>query len=218
MAFLSCAQTLNSTASAQVNEIPGQPHWWGGVVDDAFMQAFIGSHLSAGLPKLPASFEVVSFGLWGEGRGGVRVVQHVKPFTLARVAVAFDATAATYTLSTRNVRRFGLTSVAPFLKAITIDGQALPVQALASGYNYCKLRNAAGSPPAWAVCTNDFMLYERSVANSGPGPQVLYAGPVVAVYGSLGPDTATLRTQAINTANRLFAQACSALLAILRFL
>jgi hypothetical protein len=61
-------QMANSTATAVVNEVPGQPHWWGGVVDDAYMQAFIASHLYIGPPSLPLSFEVVSMGLWSEGR------------------------------------------------------------------------------------------------------------------------------------------------------
>jgi hypothetical protein len=31
-------QAVNSTASAVVDEIPGEPHWWTPVVDDNYVQ------------------------------------------------------------------------------------------------------------------------------------------------------------------------------------
>ena len=61
-------QTANNTAAAVVNEIPGMPHWWGGVVDDAYMQAFIAAHLYIPLPSPPPQFTVTTLGLWSEGR------------------------------------------------------------------------------------------------------------------------------------------------------
>ena len=104
---------------------------------------------------------------WGR-RGGVRVLQHIRPFVTARMHCSFSAADSTYTIQSGNVRRFGLTSaVPPSLKFIVVDGQQLPVATLALGAHYCKL---GGSD--WAICKGDFTLYERSVANSGPGTQV----------------------------------------------
>lgn len=47
----------NGTAGAavQVSEVPGKPHWWPGVVDDAEMQAFLAAHLYTPVPR-PARF------------------------------------------------------------------------------------------------------------------------------------------------------------------
>jgi hypothetical protein len=100
--------------------------------------------------------------------------------------------------------RIGFTDAAPPLNVLVIDGCQLPIVPLSSGKHYCKLGSSL-----WSICFNDdFLLSERSVANSGPGTQITYSGPVVAVYGTQG-DTATtaaLQSVALNVANNLFAQ------------
>ncbi len=132
-------QTVNSTQSAVVNEIPGQPHWWGGVVDDDYMQAFIETHLYGGLPAVPDAFTVVALGLWGEGRGGIRVLQAILPYQKSVIQVASDLSTGTLALllSCSNVRRFGIMDVfaklMPGVKELTIDGTSLPVVFISSG-------------------------------------------------------------------------------------
>lgn len=44
----------------QVSEIPGQGHWFNGVVDDAIMQKFFDENFSETLPALPDKWTVVT--------------------------------------------------------------------------------------------------------------------------------------------------------------
>lgn len=45
--------------AVQVSEVPGQGHWWGGVVDDATMQQFYDKHLHPDAqPKLQDEFVI----------------------------------------------------------------------------------------------------------------------------------------------------------------
>lgn len=89
-------------------------HWWGGIVDDAEMQAFFDAQLArAWPPPLPPSFSVVAASLRVGGAQGVRVLQTQSPPMLAslQVAARWDATGTELLLSvtSRNVRRFALT-------------------------------------------------------------------------------------------------------------
>ena len=46
--------------TVQVSEIPGQGHWFDGIVDDTIMQTFFNTHFSYNLPSLPNTFTVVT--------------------------------------------------------------------------------------------------------------------------------------------------------------
>lgn len=171
LGFLATYQSPTSTHvppfPVPVNEVPGQPHWWGGVVDDAFMQSYIDSHMYTDKAALPATFTVVANGLWGTGRGGVKVLQQLVTRRLSTVSVSLQqGSAITLKLSTRNVRRFGFTRTDLLLGArrwsrsgsgmgttaaasgitnLVIDGQAFSMDAIPTldAGHFCRVTSAA---------------------------------------------------------------------------
>lgn len=120
-----------------MSEIPGQGHWWQGIVDDAEMQAFIDDHASRA-PAPPAtanspSFVVTTIAGWGTGRGGLKIIQVstpamdrttlliapgsarvcactqvAAPRRLAQLRVTLSPSSPA-SMATRNVLRFGVT-------------------------------------------------------------------------------------------------------------
>jgi hypothetical protein len=42
----------------EVSEIPGEGHWFNGVVDDAIMQSFFNRYVNTTIPSLPNTFQV----------------------------------------------------------------------------------------------------------------------------------------------------------------
>jgi len=215
------AQHNGDPASVPVNEIPGQPHWWGGVVDDAFMQSYIDTHIYATKkPSLPASFTVVANGLWGTGRGGIKVLQQRVTRRLSTIGVDVQrGTALMITMSTRNVRRFGFTRTDLLFDAdglgrphvavsLVVDGAEFRLDTIPTvdTAHFCFVGNnnsAVSSHPTWQLCSgSSWTETERSEQSYGPVRQVLN-GPLVAVFAS---ESNSSRYQAVGIANQLMVQ------------
>eukprot|EP01112_Ceratiomyxa_fruticulosa_P022069 TRINITY_DN7980_c1_g1_i1.p1 TRINITY_DN7980_c1_g1~~TRINITY_DN7980_c1_g1_i1.p1 ORF type:complete len:875 (+),score=198.67 TRINITY_DN7980_c1_g1_i1:181-2805(+) len=170
-----------STAIAQVSEIPGQGHWFNGVVDDAIMQAFFNQHILNNLPPLPQTFVVTTMNPGtSEGRGGVKILQFTIPYRAARIKVTQNGNQ--WVLKTENVRRFGFDSFDGLLTPsnIIIDGTPFTTSLLPT-VNYCNLNNNF----QWAVCNDngEWEQTERGPKTYGPMINVII-NPLVIVWGT----------------------------------
>jgi len=203
-----------------VSEIPGEGHWFNGVVDDDIMQAFFNKYVEAGIPTLPSTFLITTLNPGSfEGKGGISILQQIIPFRVSKIQVV-KTSSTIWTLSTENVKRF--TFYAPYYKdapnSIVLDGQSLSVARLPNHYcvsaNYTNYQSLSPkprglkAPPKWSICTNyQWQLTERSPLNSGPIGQILQY-PVIIVYGTTGSasDTSLRQTMAVYLANVLYYQ------------
>ncbi|KAF2073976.1 hypothetical protein CYY_004721 [Polysphondylium violaceum] len=203
-----------------VSEIPGEGHWFNGVVDDATMQAFFDKHVLAGIPPLPSTFMVTTLNPGSfEGKGGISILQLVVPFRVSKIQVT-KISPTLWTLATENVKRF--TFYAPYFteapNSVIVDGQALKIARLPNHYciadDYTHYKSLSPKPrgikaPAkWTICTDpSWQLTERSPLNSGPMIQILQY-PLLIVYGTTGTASETLVRQnmAVYLANVLYYQ------------
>jgi hypothetical protein len=198
-----------------ISEIPGESHWWGGVVDDAAMQAFFDKHVNKSLPPLPNSFTVSTLSPSDfESKGGIQPLQFFISGRAGYIHVSGAGTASPWTLTTHNIRRFRFLSfpglVRPSSAFILVDGQQL-ISQLGEGQHYCKnVDNLKGSSSAWDICWDrtGWMKVEKSRESLGPIPRIL-EGPITIVYGTKCPDIdcANLyRQSALTIANTLYYQ------------
>eukprot|EP01111_Echinosteliopsis_oligospora_P017770 TRINITY_DN7825_c0_g1_i2.p1 TRINITY_DN7825_c0_g1~~TRINITY_DN7825_c0_g1_i2.p1 ORF type:complete len:706 (+),score=177.42 TRINITY_DN7825_c0_g1_i2:3-2120(+) len=125
-----------------VSEIPGQGHWFNGVVDDPIIQAFFDENLPVkALPALPSKFTVVTMNpATSGGKGGIRIQQQLFPFRASRIQVQ-RVSNETWTLRTENVKRFTIATVSPYAstdipQTINVDGQLFNVTEAPSSYNF----------------------------------------------------------------------------------
>ena len=167
---------------AQISEVPGKGHWWGGIMKGEVMNGFFNKTLSGKVPRVPESFRVRALGLWGSGRGGVRIVQFHAPSTSGWIDVDTTGPGCTWTMTTVNVRRFAVRrsrAAARCLEQVRVDGQPLPFTETGSAH-LCQL----GDTDAWRWCADGdaWRDTERSELNAGPARQV-FAGPMVIVVG-----------------------------------
>jgi dienelactone hydrolase len=156
---------------ATVSEVPGQGHWFDGVVDDAVMQSFYDTHLYAPKPALPENFTFtcVNPAVCGS-RGGIALLQSHYTARLARVHVV-RSVGLSWQLRTENARRLQFLAVdgLPTPATVQIDGGApLPVTPTAS---FCQ----SAPRTVWAPCTDapTYAASQRSPATYGPVEMVL---------------------------------------------
>eukprot|EP00026_Physarum_polycephalum_P007962 Phypoly_transcript_08035.p1 GENE.Phypoly_transcript_08035~~Phypoly_transcript_08035.p1 ORF type:complete len:482 (+),score=53.17 Phypoly_transcript_08035:136-1446(+) len=188
--------------TVQVSEIPGQGHWFNGVVDDPILQKFFNEHYSLTLPPLPSNFTIVTLNPATTGsKGGIQILQLTIPYRAGRILVQQGA-GGTWTLTTENVRRFGFVELEQtHPSTIVVDGVSLSYQTIPAAH-YCLLSTS------WQVCADGgaWENTERGPSNYGPIEQVLRA-PLTIVYGTQD-SLATLRLDlAIYMANSLYYQA-----------
>ena len=116
---------------------------WGGVVDDATMQAFFNRTLYAPLPEFPVVSSFTTLNPASSGRRSLlRVTQLVLPFRVGRVDVAHDSATA-WTVATVNVARLDIAAGAGssrlLPKSLIIDGASRTVRAAACSARCCPL-------------------------------------------------------------------------------
>ncbi|KAI9202381.1 uncharacterized protein BJ171DRAFT_514823 [Polychytrium aggregatum] len=97
--------------SIEFSEIPGQGHWFDGVVDDDETQQFLDRHIDLDinpglpLPRLPDAFTIQTLNPASTGsKGGIRILQLEVPFRLGIIRVHRHGTQ--WIFNTTNVRRF----------------------------------------------------------------------------------------------------------------
>ncbi|KAJ1566197.1 hypothetical protein HK405_010803, partial [Cladochytrium tenue] len=112
--------------SVTLSEVPGQGHWFSGVVDDDEVQEFLNTYLdpkrNPGLPHppLPDAFTVSTINPAStESKGGIRILQLEVPYRLGRIRVHRNG--GHWMLNTTNVRRFA------FLHDVRLDAQSWSV-------------------------------------------------------------------------------------------
>lgn len=192
----------------ELNEVPGEGHWFDGVVDDDLLQTFIQERLAAeAKPRLPLQFSLFTINPGSTGsRGGLSILSLEVPFQASRLQVTRDvAESGTWTVMTENVRRFRYVPVRGLLdrpERLIIDGsqEPFPVDSAALEKNgkyidFC-VQSASGSRAnvnadvrdvTWRPC-RDVSVWgtpkspERGPDTSGPSFQVLAERKVVLVY------------------------------------
>lgn len=179
--FRRLARMLNEYNGDQnltlLSEVPGQGHWWDGIMNDNVMQMFYNKSIQNALQgtarSLPKTFR---FSLLNpssfSGKAGIQVLQLGRPFRLASIVVRRRSVGGgqneTWSLKTQNVRRFGFSRVQgmPFPSAgIRIDSQLF---AGAPGYlpstSFCRLDGTT-----WTICNDmNWTKSERHSLNYGP--------------------------------------------------
>ncbi|KAM9992876.1 hypothetical protein ACTFIY_010332 [Dictyostelium cf. discoideum] len=185
-----------------ISEIPGENHWFNGVVDDAIMQAFLSKYAISGIPLLPDRFLINCLNPGSfQGKGGISIQQAINNFKASKIRVdkTNSLSSGVWSLSTENVKRFEPNQV-------IIDGQKFNYIQLPS--HYCtdgtkvknnkksgaaaKKGNSIGSSVVWSICNdgNEWMWSERSPLNSGPMVQILDY-PILIVYGTIESEQQT---------------------------
>ncbi|GAM18816.1 hypothetical protein SAMD00019534_019910 [Acytostelium subglobosum LB1] len=169
-----------------ISEIPGEGHWFNGVVDDAIMQAFFNIHVKSDIPALQTQFDVTTLNPASSGsKGGINIVQLLQPYRVAKIRVQ-QQTSTVWKLITQNVRRFGFD---PYFEqqptTVIIDGQTFAYAAMPNQH-FCQLQQGR-----WAVCEDQSWLFtERNPSNYGPVVQILQS-PLIFVVGTTGPKAQT---------------------------
>ena len=208
---------LEHRVTVTYHEVRGKEHWWwdsdrksdGGCVNDDAMRAFFRTSLQpvhgAAVPPPPERMELVLVNPASHGsRGGLKVLQQVRPHAQSRIEVHLPA-AGPRRLRTHNVRRLALVEVAGaaeprFLPPAgwIIDQTPLSVEQVKELYGGWAREGthlclqpyhpaAAGSAKRWSMCNASFAWQERSPGTYGPARHVL-AAPFLLVAGS-GPNS-----------------------------
>lgn len=191
-----------------VSEIPGEGHWWGGVVDDPIMQSFFNLYWSRSLPKLPDSFTIsIMSPADFESRGGIQPLQLFLSGRAGYISVS-NTRNTTWTLRTSNIRRFRLIELDDSLQKptrILVDGFSFTVSAL-SGLHLCKSGTSYEAyASTWVTCPNTGVYeYEKNRELLGPIPRIL-EGPIIIVIGTRETAyIAAYREAALILANALY--------------
>lgn len=171
-----------------VSEIPGQPHWWNGVVDDAQMQQFFDNHLYQAKPSLPVQFTFTCFNPSVCGtKGGIRILQNQIIGRVAKVRVTQQG--STWYLQTDNVRRFVMEPVygIPVPATIIVNGINISYTSALSPNTVCQMVRYG----QWTVCSDTkWLLSERNPKTYGPLRAVMN-GAILIVYGTQGDNSNT---------------------------
>eukprot|EP01125_Pyxidicula_operculata_P009720 TRINITY_DN318_c2_g1_i1.p1 TRINITY_DN318_c2_g1~~TRINITY_DN318_c2_g1_i1.p1 ORF type:complete len:777 (+),score=119.56 TRINITY_DN318_c2_g1_i1:180-2510(+) len=200
---------LNGNSNfVEVSEVPGEGHWFDGVVDGPPMQDFFNRHSNKiYLPALPLQFTVLTVNpASSEGRGGLRILQLQKPTIAAgyvQVSRNFTGDQYVWLLQIENVARFQFQSLFPTHQTpsptqFVINNKYYPVLSSPSYHYYL--------PPGistWEIVEGDnWMDNQKHPLNYGPTFQV-WEAPIVLVYGTAGDENETklTRSYARNIAN-----------------
>eukprot|EP00026_Physarum_polycephalum_P002438 Phypoly_transcript_02444.p1 GENE.Phypoly_transcript_02444~~Phypoly_transcript_02444.p1 ORF type:complete len:863 (+),score=95.22 Phypoly_transcript_02444:156-2744(+) len=203
-------QLSANPSAVEISEIPGEGHWFNGVVDDAVMQAFF-DKAAAAVPQVPTQFSIACMNPATFGsKAGINILQHSIPYRAARIDVTIQSP-QNWQLVTENLRRFGISPLSPDRnlstpsQQISLDGQEFtfspssPLPLLPASH-FCNLDGGS-----WAICTSEWTETERNPTNYGPLRQVI-EGPVIIVFGTSGnsSETELLQSTAIWLANDLY--------------
>ena len=188
---------------AILSEIPGEKHWFDGVLSDKWIGEFLSSVLHAPRPSLPTHFELRTPHVSNGGRGGIRILQFHTPTVLGTIQVD-RADPSAWKITTRNVRRFSMESIpdVPFPTICTVDGISLECVDAQRGHYYC-----VDVSKNWQISMGeDWKRRERHLENAGPMRQI-FNGPVSLIYGTQRSEEAsTLSQLAVRIANLLLAR------------
>lgn len=225
----------NMTSVVTLNEVPGEGHWFDGVVDDNELQVFIDKNLGANhKPVLPKEFTVATMNPASMGsRGGLKILSQEVVFELSRLHVKRDSPAEKHwKLHTKNVRRFryeAISGIKERPERLLIDGdeQGLEIPSTVSEehgsfIDFCAVSrlelgegqsNADERPVSWRLCTDERTFgkeksKERGPDNFGPGFQVLGHRKVMIVFPE---GDVLLQDFAIRYSNSLYLRGISAL-------
>ncbi|KAN0028320.1 hypothetical protein ACTFIV_010161 [Dictyostelium citrinum] len=203
-------QLTHNTSIGLISEIPGEGHWFNGVVDDAIMQAFLTKYALSGIPLLPDRFLINCLNPGSfQGKGGISIQQAIENFKASKIRVdkTNSLSSGVWSLNTENVKRFGFNSFNEKPNQLIIDGQKfnyiqLPSHYCTDGTKVKKNIKISGSKKVitsssviWSICNdNDWMWSERSPLNSGPMVQILDY-PILIVYGTIGSEQQTNQRQ-----------------------
>jgi hypothetical protein len=171
--------------AGNVSEIPGQGHWWNGIMDDSDMQRYLDQYLkptSNNKPDLPETFTLTFMNPNGyHGRGGILPLQLEKPYRLGKIRVTREGD--NWRMRTSNIQRFGFKQVfgIPQPKTINVDGNIHELKNYTlPHYHFCKFK------AKWIVCNGeDWKQKERFAETYGPIRQV-YERPFAIVVGTQG--------------------------------
>jgi hypothetical protein len=175
-------QLEKKTTATVVSEIPGESHWWGGVVDDAPMQAFFNQHVNTTTHPLPKSFTASFFSPADfESRGAIQPIQLSQYGRAAYIHVERSGGSSDeWTLTTMNVKKFRfIKNEIPRPNSLIIDGKRFQnIPSPDSDQVFCKI---SGS---WQLCQWEASnSKEKGRESIGPISRIL-EGPITIVYGT----------------------------------
>jgi hypothetical protein len=162
------------------SEIPGQGHWFDGIVNDDETQKFFDSVLSQkSLPELPNEFTIRLFNpATFKGRAGIVVDQLILPYQASEIKVSRSDDE--WTLKTHNIKRFHVEKIEGFgfPKELILDGTIFSNNVAFS--HFCKQSNNG----TWAICDDgwSWKISERNPLNYGPLRQVFMQEKITVVF------------------------------------
>ena len=173
---------INRNASwTQISEVKGGGHWWGGIVDDGPIQQFFDAYLKLDAEtQVPDFFELTVVNpATNHGRAGLRVLQTLVPYKIAKVKVKRES--GTWSIETKNVKRFqlGRSSKVDKPEEIQVDDYEVSLLGLQMNdrVEVCLVEDV------WELCADaDWKLRERSPGTYGPLRQVISQRPLLLVY------------------------------------
>ncbi|KAJ3218634.1 hypothetical protein HDU67_004687 [Dinochytrium kinnereticum] len=161
--------------SVNISEVPGQGHWFEGVVNDDTLQNFLDKYINPennpGLPHppLPEAFTLSTLNPASSGsKGSIRILQLEVPYRLASIRVHRDGNK--WMLNTTNVRRFGWAKDDRVkIDSWSIDGTDFP-EPPKIGPSYLR----EDGETEWKVATDLLWIsVERYSSTYGPASQIL---------------------------------------------
>ncbi|EGG21694.1 hypothetical protein DFA_01580 [Cavenderia fasciculata] len=185
-------------SAVQISEVPGMSHWFTGMFDAPVMDDFyIASTTSPTFPDIPQTITitVMNPGISGS-RANIQILQKHNTERVARIKLVQSRSntnggSLTWTLTTQNVKRFGLvqTPVRPTQKMpsqLMIDGNIIQTPEYLPEVHYHNTGKNSGLQQQWSIESgSDWTLTERSASTYGPIKQILQEKPFVIVYGTL---------------------------------
>ncbi|TKA63624.1 hypothetical protein B0A55_11180 [Friedmanniomyces simplex] len=112
-------------------ELPGEPHWWDGVMTTEPLKHFLRQHLNTGGPvidKAPINlraFTVVSAGQGTVAKHGIEIQQLLNPGQVGKLHVEYDPLTLACFISVSNVQSFRIPPWFQHCEFIDIRGQRL---------------------------------------------------------------------------------------------
>jgi len=189
MARMISELSQNETAVG-ISAVPGQGHWFTGILSDTFMLDYYNSLVSRYQffhPPIPKTITITSNNPASSGsRANIQILQTLITGRVARIQVMqiTQNNELVWMISTQNVRRFGFTQTPVRQEGlptkIILDNQLFSTVFLPDQH-FCRLDKWL---PDWNTTTDDtWLTYERSPSTYGP-LRAIFEKPFTIVYGT----------------------------------
>ncbi len=164
--------SVTHSALCSLSELPGQGHWFDGILSDDEAQRFLDRYLDRQVnptlskPPFPDAFTITTMNPFSTGsKGGIRILQAQVPFRLATIRVRRKNDG--WVMDTTNVRRLGFVydERQEEITSFSLDGKLFGIPPSRAGPSY--LRNSMAD--TWEAAPDLLWISkERHPSTYGP--------------------------------------------------